>query len=180
MALGVDDFKAKLKGGGARSNLFKVTLLAPQVAGLDTELASFMVEGANLPASRIDPIPVAFRGRYVQVAGDRTFDPWTVTVINDTGFEIRDALERWMNSINAHKTNTGERTPTSYESDLYVDQLDREGGVLKRYYFRGCFPSELSEIALSFGTNNEIERFTATFQVQYWEGLSGNGQKTTS
>jgi hypothetical protein len=98
--LGVDDFKSKLVGGGARSNLFKVTMNYPSYAQGDVELTSFMCKTAQMPASIIAPIPVLFRGRTLQIAGDRTFDPWTITVINDTGFEVRNAMERWMNGIN--------------------------------------------------------------------------------
>lgn len=180
MTLGVDDFKAKLKGGGARSNLFKVILRSPLPGTLDVELASFMVQGAALPASRIDSIPIPFRGRDVYVAGDRTFDPWPVTILNDTGFEIRDAMERWMNYINAHRANVGEKTPVNYQADLEVQQLDREGGILKKYIFKGCFPTEVSQIDLSFANKNEVETFSVTFQVQYWEGIAGNGTRTTS
>lgn len=180
MTLGVDDFKAKLKGGGARPNLFKVTLNAPAQAGLDKELASFMIKSAQLPSGNIAPIIVPFRGREVKVAGDRTFEDWTVSVINDTDFAIRDAMERWMNYINQHRANVGEKTPSSYQADLIVDQLDREGGSLKRYYFRGCFPLSMSPIELGYESTNVIEEFQVTFAVQYWEGRSANGNTTTS
>ena len=100
--LGVDDFKSKIRGGGARPNLFKVTLNFPGYAGGDVELASFMCKTGQLPASTIAPITVPFRGRQLQMAGDRTFEPWSVTIINDTDFNVRDAMERWMNGMAAH------------------------------------------------------------------------------
>src|SRR6056300_1387147 len=145
--LGVDDFKSKLRGGGARSNLFKVTLNYPAYAGGDVELTSFMCRAANLPASTVATLEVPFRGRILKVGGDRTFEPWTVTVLNDTGFEIRDAMERWMNGINAHSANTGLTNPADYQVDLVVEQLDRDESVIKRYNFRGAFPESVTEIA---------------------------------
>lgn len=166
--LNVNDFKAKLRGGGARPNLFYVELTTP-LADVDGELASFMVKGAALPASIITEIAVPFRGRQLKIAGDRTFETWTVTVINDTGFEIRNAMERWMNSINSHQENTGATDPDSYQSDLAVSQLDKDGSVLKKYFFRGCFPTNIGAIELSYDTENAIEEFTVEFQVQYWE-----------
>ena len=95
--LGVDDFKSKLRGGGARPNLFKATINFPAYAGGDVELTSFMCRSAQLPQSTVEALPVPFRGRILNVAGDRTFEPWNVTILNDTGFEVRDAMERWMN-----------------------------------------------------------------------------------
>ena len=103
------------------------------------------------------------------MAGDRTFAEWTTTIINDTDFAIRDALERWMNGINGHNANTGLAVPVAYEADLKVEQLDREGDVIKTYNFRGAYPSDLAPIPLAFGDNDNIERFTCTWSYQYWE-----------
>lgn len=167
--LGVDDFKSKLKGGGARANLFNCRVNFPAYALGDAELTSFMAKGAALPASTITEIVVPFRGRQLKIAGDRTFEVWTITVINDTGFEVRNAMERWMNGINSHNENTGFNNPDEYQTDLSVDQLDKDGLVLKTYNFRGCFPTNISEIALSYETTDAVEEFTVTFQVQYWE-----------
>jgi len=167
--LGVDDFKAKLKGGGARPNLFKATINFPAYAGRDVEITSFLCEAAQLPGSIMGVITVPFRGRQLKIAGDRTFDTWTPTIINDTDFAVRDAMERWMNGINAHKANTGLTAPVDYNADLLVEQLDRDESVLKTYNFRGCFPTNISPVDLNYGANDEIERFQVEFQVQYWE-----------
>jgi len=167
--LGVDDFKAKLRGGGARPNLFKATITYPGYAGGDIETTSFLCEAAQLPASTVGTIIVPFRGRQLKMAGDRTFDTWTPTIINDTNFQVRNAMERWMNGMNAHSANTGLTNPIDYEKDLYVEQLDKDGSTLKTYVFKGCFPTALSPIDLAYSTENDIERFTVEFQVQYWE-----------
>ena len=169
MSLRVDDFKAKLKGGGARPNLFRVTLNFPAYAGGNAELTSFMCKSAQLPASTINVVDVPFRGRQLKIAGDRTFDDWTVTVINDTGFEVRNAMERWMNGINGHTANTGFTNPVAYQSDLIVDQLDKDGSVLKSYNFRGAFPSNIGAIDLSYDTVDTVEEFDVEFSIQYWE-----------
>ena len=170
--LGVDDFKSKLRGGGARPNLFKATINFPGYANGDVELTSFLCEAAQLPASTIGTIIVPFRGRQLKMAGDRTFDVWTPTIINDTDFNVRDAMERWMNGMNAHSANTGLTNPVDYEADLVVEQLDKDGSTSKTYNFRGCFPTGLSPIDLSYASENEIERFTVEFQVQYWEAAT--------
>lgn len=167
--LGVDDFKSKLVGGGARANLFKATINFPSYAGGDVELTSFMCKAAQLPASVIAPITIPFRGRQLQIAGDRTFEPWTVTVINDTDFAVRNAMERWMNGINQHNANTGLVDPVEYQADMIVEQLNKAGESVKRYDFRGTFPTNISAIELSYDTENAIEEFTVELQVQYWE-----------
>jgi hypothetical protein len=169
--LGVDDFKAKLRGGGARPNLFKATINFPGYAAGDVELTSFMCRTAQLPASQVGIIPVNFRGRILNMAGDRTFNPWTVTIINDTNFDVRNAMERWMNGINAHSANTGLTNPQEYQADLLVDQLDKDETILKRYEFKGAFPSSVSEITVDYATNDQIEEFTVEFQIQYWSSL---------
>ena len=169
MTLRVDDFKAKLTGGGARSNLFRATLTYPAYAIGDVELSSFMCKAAALPPSVIAPITVPFRGRQVQIAGDRTFEPWTVTIINDTNFAVRNAFERWMNGINSHTENSGLENPTEYKADMIVEQLDKSGIAVKRYDFRGTFPTNISEIAVSYDEESTIEEFTVELQVDYWE-----------
>ena len=126
----ITDFKSKLIGGGARSNLFEVVLNFPSIAPASSEVldkARFLVKAANLPASNISDITVPFRGRILHVAGDRTFDSWTITVINDTDFAIRSAMENWMNAINRVSDNTGSTDPASYQADATVFQLDRSG-----------------------------------------------------
>lgn len=167
--LGVDDFKSKLVGGGARPNLFKATINFPAYAGGDVELTSFLVKAAALPASTINTIQVPFRGRQLQIAGDRTFEPWTITVINDIDFKIRNAFERWMNGINQHAANTGLTNPVDYQADMQVAQLDKAGNEVKVYNFRGTFPTALSTIELSYDSTDQIEEFTVELQVQYWE-----------
>tara|TARA_B110000902_G_scaffold9812_1_gene11989 strand:- start:1081 stop:1608 length:528 start_codon:yes stop_codon:yes gene_type:complete len=167
--LGVDDFKSKLRGGGARPNLFKTTVNFPGYAGGDVELTSFLCKTAQLPASVMNVFEVPFRGRQLKMAGDRTFEPWTITIINDTDFAIRNAMERWMNGMNAHQQNTGLSNPVDYQADLIIEQLDRDGTTLKTYNFRGCFPTNVSAIDVSYETVDAIEEFTVDFQIQYWE-----------
>ena len=167
--LGVDDMKAKLVGGGARPNLFKVTMAFPSYVTANVELASYMCKATSMPASTIAPIAVPFRGRNLQIAGDRTFDPWSVTIINDTDFNVRNSFEQWMNGINQHKLNTGLTQPSSYMADMIVEQLDKDGTVEKTYNMRGTWPTSLGAIELSYETGDTIEEFEVELQVQYWE-----------
>lgn len=165
----VDDFKAKLIGGGARANMFKATLAFPAYAAGDTELAQFMCKAAQLPASVVGQIDVPYRGRQMKIAGDRTYENWTVTIINDTGSEIRDAMERWQNGINTHVSNSGLANPIDYEADLAVDQLDKAGNSVKSYTFRSAWPVNVSSIDVSNESTDTIEEFTVEFAYQYWE-----------
>ena len=172
----ITDFKSKLTGGGARSNLFEVVLSFPDIAPADTNVldkARFLVKGANLPASNVAAIDVPFRGRTLKVAGDRSFESWTVTVINDTDFAIRSAMENWMNKINNVETAQGLTTPGDYYADALVHQLDRDGEKLRSYKFHDVFPTNISQIDLSYDTTDTIEEFTIELQVQWWEAIRG-------
>ena len=169
MSLGVDDFKSKLIGGGSRPNLFKVTVNFPAFVPGDSELASFMVKGAQMPGSTIAQIDVPFRGRQLKVAGDRTFENWTITVINDNAMSVRNSFEVWMNEINQHQSNIGRINPTEYQADMLVEHLNKANEVTKTYNIRGAFPVNVSTIELNYETNDTIEEFTVELAYQYWE-----------
>ena len=173
----ISNFKSKLTGGGARANLFEVVLTFPDAAQPDQDVldkARFLVKGANMPASNVSPIEVPFRGRTLKIAGDRSFESWTVTVINDTDFAIRSAFERWMNTINRVSDNTGLTNPADYQADAYVYQLDRDGSTLRSYRFYDTFPTQVGPIELSYDAQG-IQEFTVELQVQYWEAVKGSG-----
>ena len=171
----ISDFKSKLTGGGARANLFEVVLTFPDLVQPATDVldkSRFLVKGARLPASNIAQIEVPFRGRALKIAGDRTFDSWTVTVINDTDFAIRSAFENWMNAINRLSDNTGLVNPADYQADCYVYQLDRDGQALRSYRFFDTFPTQVGPIELSYDAQG-IQEFTVELQVQYLEVIKG-------
>ena len=171
----ITDFKSKLTGGGARANLFEVVLTFPDAAAPDQvvlDKSRFLVKGANMPASNVNPIEVPFRGRVLKIAGDRTFDSWTVTVINDTDFAIRSAFEKWMNVINRVSDNTGLTNPADYQADAYVYQLDRDGSALRSYRFYDVFPTQVGPIDLSYDSQG-LEEFTVELQVLWWEAIKG-------
>jgi len=175
----ITDFKSKLTGGGARSNLFEVELAFPSavsVEGLNDILnkARFLVKTAALPASNIAPIEIPFRGRVLKIAGDRTFDTWSITVLNDTDFSIRSAFEKWMNFINKVSDNTGSTNAEDYQADAYVYQLDRSGETLRKYHFFDVFPTQVAPIELSYDSAG-IQEFTVELQVQWWEAVKGTG-----
>ena len=174
----ITDFKSKLIGGGARPNLFEVELAFPDSIAIDNDVkekSRFLVKAAALPASNITPIDVNFRGRILKIAGDRTFDTWTVTVINDTDFAIRSAFEKWMNVINRLSDATGINNPADYQQDAFIHQLDRDGSTLRTYKFFDVFPTNLSQMDLSYETTDTIEEFTVELQVLYYESLRGVG-----
>ena len=185
----LSNFKSRLAGGGARNNLFEVTL--PSFPGAASDFwgegenesntkMSFLCKAAVLPASNVPEIPVAFRGRILKVAGDRTFDPWTVTIINDEDFGLRTSFEAWMNKLSKLNDATGVTNPNSYMTNAYVKQLGRgkerfstenvgnESSVLRTYKFYDIWPTNVSEIALGYDQSDSIEEFTVTFAVQYF------------
>ena len=183
----LSNFKSQLIGGGARPNLFEVelTTLPDAVVGWEAEKFRYLCKAASLPASNIANIDVPFRGRIFKVAGDRTFDVWTVTVINDEDFILRNAFESWMDQISKLSNNLGATEPASYMTDATVYQLGRgstknsrdstgeSNAVLKEYKFIDIFPTAISAIDLSYDTGDAIEEFTVDFQVQTFELISG-------
>ena len=197
----ISTFKSKLAGGAARPNLFEVEI--PQFPAVDggrwdnetIDKFSFMAKAAALPASNVAQIEIPFRGRVLKVAGDRTFDVWTVTIINDEDFRIRTAMEQWMNMLSKLDNATGATNPTSYMVDAYVHQLGRgiqkfsEGHgadatqqePLRTYKFFDIFPTNVGQIDLSYESTDTPEEFTVDFQVQYWSsgtGSQGEGDQT--
>ena len=189
----IDSFKSRLVQGGARPNLFEVEMDFPSGVGIfDEEIENtrhrMMIKGAQLPASNIAEVVVPFRGRQLKVAGDRRFDPWTITVINDGDFKLREAFERWSNFIIKVSDGSGTINPSDYFADWIVNQLGRastdlntrgeDSGatlpVLRRYQMHGCWPSQVSPIELSYDTADVIEEFQVTLQVQWWEAYDSN------
>ena len=172
----ISDFKSKLTGGGARPNLFEVELAFPNAVQIENDVlqkSRFLVKAAALPASTISPIEVPFRGRILKIAGDSTFETWTITVLNDVDFVIRSAFEKWMNIINSMEDATGVQNPDDYQKDAMVHQLDRDGGILRSYKFWDIFPTNISTIDLSYETTDTLEEFTVEMQVQWWEAYKG-------
>jgi len=189
----IDSFKSRLVQGGARPNLFEVEMDFPSGVGIfDEEIENtrhrMMIKGAQLPASNIAEVVVPFRGRQLKVAGDRRFDPWTITVINDGDFKLREAFERWSNFIVKVSDGSGTINPSDYFADWIVNQLGRASTdlntrgensnatlpVLRRYQMHGCWPSQVSPVELSYDTADVIEEFQVTLQVQWWEAYDGN------
>ena len=172
----ISDFKSKLTGGGARPNLFEVELGFPNAVAIENDVlqkARFLVKAAALPASTVAPIEVPFRGRILKIAGDRTFETWTITVLNDVDFVIRSAFEKWMNVINKLDDATGLQNPDEYQKDAMVHQLDRDGGILRTYKFWDIWPTNISTIDLNYETTDTLEEFTVEMQVHYWEAIKG-------
>ena len=173
----IDDFKANLIGGGARANQFRVTITPPPgiAIGLDVRRTSFLATATNLPGMVMETVAVPFRGRNIYIAGDRPeFEEWTTTFYNDTDFMIRNAMERWNNGINDLRENTGVITPADYQSDLFVEQLDRDDTVLKTYIFKSAFQLTIGVIDLASATVNELETFEVTWRYQHFEASAVN------
>jgi|TARA_R100001198_G_scaffold17945_1_gene8652 hypothetical protein len=195
------DFKSKLAGGGARPNLFEASINSfPTAISEAWDNSSeaeggafkFLCKSTALPASNLGSIEIPFRGRTLKVAGDRTFDDWTVTIINDEDFRLRTAFERWSNVMSQLDDATGVTNPTSYMTDAFIQQLGRgpevgaatnNGGnssILRSYKFFDVFPVTVGEIALSYDTTDALEEFDVTFRYQYFTvGSSGDSGAST-
>ena len=185
----ISDFKSALIGGGARPNLFEVelTTLPDGVEGWNAEIFRFMCKGASLPPQTIASIDVPFRGRIFKVAGDRTIDPWTVTIINDENFNLRNAFEEWTDLIAKLENNMGATDPEAYMVNAKVYQLGRgstpnaksnsgsANSVLKEYEFYNIWPSTVAAIDLSYDSTDTIEEFTVDFQVQSFKFNGAGG-----
>ena len=170
----ITKFRDKLNKGGARSNLFEVEIKDIPGGGEDVQdEVRFLVKAAEIPASNIGNIPVPFRGRVLPIAGDRTFAPWTVTIINDD-FKIRDTMEKWSSFINDLVLANGSVNPFDYQRNGIVKQLTREKGkdekdmILRQYNFIGIYPNIISEIPLDYGATDQIEEFQVTFNYLYY------------
>ena len=195
MAFRVQEFRSQMVSDGARPNLFRCTLNFPILAtssNTPTGFASgagsnqkftFMCKTANLPGSTVNQVPVFYFGRELKFAGNRSFPEWTVTIINDEDFSIRNAFEKWMSGINSHAGNL--RNPQfrqgagGYQQDATVYQYGKTGRVLKRYNFVGLFPVDVSPIELDWGANDTIEEYAVTFAYQWWESDTTDASTST-
>lgn len=174
MAFSINEIKSQLTYGGARPNLFQVRIDTKN-SNADIKVP-FMVQAAQIPSSNLGTIRVPYFGRQLKLAGDRTFEPWTVNVINDEDFRVRDALEAWSNRINRLQANV--RTLNAYKSDATVTQFAKDGAVVREYRFVGLYPSIISPIELSWADIDNYESFQVQFEYDYWEvsgGTTGSG-----
>jgi hypothetical protein len=177
MSFNINEFKSQLVGGGARPTLFRVQITNPILPVADIKVP-FMVKTAGLPASNLGFYEVPYFGRFVKYAGDRTFEPWTVTVINDEDFAIRNAMEAWSNAINSHDSNT-RALPQNYKSNAIITQFSKNGTALRTYVFEGIYPESIEGITMSWEAVNQIEEFNVTFQYDLWRVEGETGISTT-
>jgi len=179
MAFNINDMKSQLVGGGARQSLFSVQFNNP-ANGVANIKVPFMVRTASIPESKLGNITIPYFGRKINLAGDRTFADWTVTVINDEDFLIRNAMEQWSNAINSFEGNLrnfGGASPLLYKSDAVVTQYGKTGNVIRQYTFHGIYPGDVSNIELDWEATDRIEEFRVTFMYDYWDvsgGTTGN------
>lgn len=178
----INDFKSQLYGGGARANQFKVFLNFPGFVSASGSIAAieaqFLCKAASLPGSTVADVEVMYRGRQVHFAGERTFQPWTVTIYNDVNNNIRNAFEYWQSGIQRYTATGGLTNPSDYQMPLLVHQLDRNGAPTKIYQFHDAYPTSISPINLDYDTQNQIETFDVEFTYNYFtsnRGTDGDG-----
>jgi hypothetical protein len=177
MAFNVNQFRSQLQSDGARPNLFEVSMPFPafSLPGNAQTKMTFMCKTAQLPGSTLGVVPVQYFGRELKFVGNRTFADWTVTIINDEDFSVRNAFERWMNGINSHNLNVRNPvagTPLGYSVDGQVTQFGKAGNTIKKYNFVGLFPTDITPIDVDWGSNDTIEEFSVTLTYQFWEAVA--------
>lgn len=183
MAFNINDLRSQLALGGAKPSLFQVQITNPINTIADLKVP-FMVKSATLPPSTLGSIEVPYFGRKIKLAGDRTFDTWTVTVINDEDFLVRNAMESWMSSINTHQGNVtalSSAAPLAYKAQAQITQFSKTGAPLRVYQFNGLFPVNVGEVQMDWGQTDTIEEFTVTFQYDWWDitgGITGDAGTT--
>jgi len=168
----INQFKSELVGGGARPSLFQVQITNP-ILGVSDFKIPFMVKTAALPASSVGQYVVPYFGRQIKYAGDRVFQPWTVTIINDEDFAIRNSMEAWSNAINSHVSNT-RALPQQYKSDAIITQYGKDGSTLRIYNFEGIFPVDIEQIQMAWQATDEIQEFSVTFEYDLWTIVGGS------
>ena len=179
MAFNINEIKSQMLFDGARPALFQVTIQNPANSVADIKVP-FMCEATAIPQAELGTVQVPYFGRMIKLAGDRTYADWNVTIINDEDFLIRNAMEEWSNKINTFQGNIrafGSASPLLYKSQAQVVQYSKTGVPIRTYQFNGIYPTLVSDIQLSWASQNEIERFQVTFAVDYWEvsgGITGN------
>lgn len=179
MSFNVNEIRSQLVFGGARNSQFQVQFTNPVNSVADIKVP-FMVRAASIPAADLGTIEVPYFGRRVKLAGDRTYADWTVTIMNDEDFLIRNALEEWSNSINTFQGNLrnfDSASPLLYKATAEVTQFSKTGLPVRTYKFNGIFPSSISPISLDWAQSDTIEEYDVTFQYDWWEisgGITGN------
>ena len=179
MAFNVNEFRSQMVGDGARPNLFEVSLPFPafSLPANAQQKVTFMCKTAQLPGATLGVVPVQYFGRELKFVGNRTFQDWTITVINDEDFVVRNAFERWMNGINSHRgneRNVSAPNQLGYSVDGEVRQFGKAGNELKKYKFVGLFPTDITPIDVDWGSNDTIEEFSVTLSYQWWEAIQDN------
>ncbi len=166
----ISEFKSRISGGGARSNLFQVEILFPAFAGgeQETDQGRFMARATSLPPSTLGVIEMPFQGRVLPLPGDRTFEEWSCTFLNDTNFKLRDAFERWSNGINNVESGGGINNPDEYMSDVIIHQLDRAGNIVKSYKLQDAWPLNVGPIEVSMDNADTIETFDVSMRYINW------------
>lgn len=178
MTFNINSFKAQLTGGGARATLFRVTVQNPVSFAADEKL-TWTAKSSVIPGSQLGDSPVPYMGRMIHMAGDREYDPWRMTVINDEDFLVRNELERWHYAINRPVRNIRDfssSNPALYKSTAMVHQYSKVDDVnpIRTWKLSGLWPAQIEEIAVSWEDQNRIQEFSCVFRYDYFEIVGGN------
>ena len=171
MAFNINQFKTNgLVLGGVRSSLFEVELTLPIQVGSQavTNKIRFTCRASSIPASTVGIIEVPYFGRKIKLSGDRTYDNWSVTIINDEDYSVRNAFEDWLSKLNSPETNVRTIDLSTYKTDAVVRSFRKAGDILAEYTFKGLFPVEASAMEVDWNNTDSLQEFTVTFGYDYW------------
>ncbi len=171
----LNTFVQNLAGGGARANQYEIQITGSPVPN---GTFSFLCRSAQIPGMTVGEVPVAYRGRQIFVAGDRTYDAWTVTVFSDTAWSLRSSFEAWSDQIaQMDEMATGALRPNDYYAIAQVKQFDRAGGLTTTYVLQDVWPTTVDPIDLAYDTNDAVMEFSVTLRFNYME-YGGDGVGT--
>lgn len=166
MANGIDQFIGSLSKGGMRPTLFEVALNSPFG---DYDDITFKCKATSVPAENIGVIEVPYKGRTAKIAGDRTYNEWTITIIGEEGLQVRKTFEEWMKNINDPEANVSAvNRPQDYMVSGTITTLSKDGTESAQYELRGVWPSVINEVALAWDSVDTLAEFDVTLQLQYF------------
>ena len=175
MAFSVTELKTALSSGGARPTLFEIS------GGSISAKDKYMIRSGQLPGHNINVIPINWRGRATKLAGYRTYDPWTITILNDNG-TLRKNIVDTMEELAGKRTNErnadyGAHKTTNYKN-YTVTQLNKDGSKGNTYVLVNAFPISVGDLALDWGTEG-FQEYTITFRYDYFTETETPGSKGT-
>jgi len=163
MSQDITDFIAAVRDA-ARGNKFEVVITWPTAVGSPSLQDKMVIRAASMPAYTTGVLNLPYMGRQIPIPGDRTYEPWTCTVLNDISMSHRNRFEKWQDLINGQQSNL--QGTTSYKelvTTIEIIQYDRNDNILAVKTLNNAWPSNVSAIELAYDQNDQEQTYTVTF-----------------